>query len=69
VFLSNVRASGASISGFTPVVATFITGVMPPVLGVSLFMFILCGIGVIMTFVMPVKQMGRRRLNDLEQQN
>ncbi|QIW10800.1 MFS transporter [Francisella sp. LA112445] len=75
VFPSNVRASGASIvyglgasiSGFAPLLATFITGVMSPVLGVSLLMFILCGIGVLMTFVMPVKQMGRRRLNDLEQ--
>lgn len=76
VFPTNVRASGASIvygfgasiSGFAPLLATFITGVMPPVLGVALLMFILCGIGIIMTLIMPVKQMGQRRLNDIEHQ-
>lgn len=72
IFPKQVRASGASIvygfgasiSGFAPLIATFITGIMDPVLGISLLMFSLCVVGIVASCMMPMKQMKIRRLND-----
>jgi MFS family permease len=73
IFPSHIRASGASIvyglgasiSGFSPLLATIMTGIIRPVFAIALLMFLLCTIGIIMTLLMPIKQMKIRRLNDL----
>lgn len=74
IFPRQVRASGASIvygfgaslSGFAPLIATFITGVMSPVFGVAIFMFVLSALGLISIFLMPIKQIKTRRLQDIQ---
>ena len=73
IFPSHIRASGASIvyglgasiSGFSPLLATIMTGIIPPVFAITLLMFLLCVTGIITTLLMPIKQMRIRRLNDL----
>jgi MHS family proline/betaine transporter-like MFS transporter len=77
VFPHRVRASGASItygfgasvSGFAPLIATFITGVMDHTLGIILLISVLSFLGAIITLKMPLKQMRVRRLNDLKANN
>ena len=77
VFPYRVRASGASItygfgasvSGFAPLIATFITGVMDHTLGIILLISVLSFLGAIITLKMPLKQMRVRRLNDLKANN
>ena len=72
-FPYRVRASGASItygfgasiSGFAPLIATFITGVMDHKIGLILLIATLSLAGAIVTTTIPLKQMRTRRLNDL----
>lgn len=73
VFPHKVRASGASItygfgasiSGFAPLIATYITGVIDHTLGIILLIVVLSLSGAIITIYIPLKQMRTRRLNDL----
>ena len=73
VFPFKVRSSGASItygfgasiSGFAPLIATYITGVMDHTVGIILFITVLSILGAVMTLYIPLKQMRTRRLNDL----
>ena len=73
IFPKHIRASGTSIvygfgstlSGFAPLIATFITGVFPAKLGMTIFILILCLLGIIVTYLLHDKQMAVRRKNDL----
>jgi MHS family proline/betaine transporter-like MFS transporter len=72
IFPKQVRASGASIvygfgaslSGFSPLLCTILSGFLPATLSIALLTFVLCFIGLLVSLYLPDKQMEVRRLND-----